>query len=185
MSSDSSSSSLRAAAGSSSLSKSSTKSWLWSFVILVICMLPWKTFYGQHNYDKYSGTSTLLVLLATAGLMKTPSSTAGSMALMMTMPTSTALPAAVLLLVAPALPAAFAQSSTTAETFGGWFVQSKSRGFYHNCRNPPCVVPPPSYRAPKPQYPKPGESFSSAYEINHKTTLETCSQSTHARTLPT
>jgi hypothetical protein len=72
------------------------------------------------------------------------------------------LPAAVLLLLVAQAPAAFAQSSTTVETFGGWFVQSKSRGYYHNCRNPPCIVPPPSYRPPQPQYPKPGEALLSA-----------------------
>jgi hypothetical protein len=60
---------------------------------------------------------------------------------------------AVVLLVLATATAAFAQS-TTPETFGGWFVPSKSRGYYHNCQKPPCIVPPPELQAPKAAVPQ-------------------------------
>lgn len=75
--------------------------------------------------------------------------------------------------------AAFAQS--TLETSGGWFVPSISRGYYHNnCRHPPCIVPPRSYRPPKPQYPKPaGEWWPAAAQQHIHSSAWNCWSAKH------
>eukprot|EP00775_Hariotina_reticulata_P007585 gene7585-7790_t len=59
------------------------------------------------------------------------------------------------LLLAPALTAAndVSAQSNTVERFG-WLTPN-SRNYYFNCRKPPCMSPPPSYRPPKLQYPRP------------------------------